>query len=157
MGGCASKPKDVNFSREPLPVDNSTSGEPTLKGVQGEAAAHENNNGGEGQKEEEPLVDLSEPNPEAPKSDKDAPESNTAITDLVSGIGEASDVNHEVAKETEDIVGSGAGNSTTEQTKDDDGPEVAAGPAGQIAIESHKSDDAGQEQLTTPETPDKKD
>ncbi|KAJ4954810.1 hypothetical protein NE237_011593 [Protea cynaroides] len=120
MGGCASRPKDLNFSQDSLPAEGPTTPKPIVKDVQDEvAAAQENDNGGESQKEE-PLVDLSESNdlPEAPKSDGDAPESETAIADLVSGITEPSDVNHETAKQIEDNVGSEAANDTTEQTKD---------------------------------------
>ncbi|XP_074296301.1 uncharacterized protein LOC141626328 [Silene latifolia] len=54
MGGCASRPKDLDIN-EPAPVQA-----PAVEKVESEPTSQENN-GGEETKIEEPLVDLSEP------------------------------------------------------------------------------------------------
>ncbi|KAA8540115.1 hypothetical protein F0562_026807 [Nyssa sinensis] len=71
MGGCASKPKALGSGTEPVPREAPD----TPKKAEGETLPQENNNGGE-TKKEEPLVDLSEPAEEAPKSE--GPSSETA-------------------------------------------------------------------------------
>ncbi|CAK9158268.1 unnamed protein product [Ilex paraguariensis] len=64
MGGCASKPNDLDGQPAPLPVPADTPDSP--KNAEGETVPQDNNNGGE-DKKDEPLVNLSEPASEAPK------------------------------------------------------------------------------------------
>ncbi|KAF8379878.1 hypothetical protein HHK36_027343 [Tetracentron sinense] len=93
----------------------------------------ENANGGESHKEE-PLVDLSEPNPETLNvGEVVSNESKTAIADLVSGMGEPSDAEHASDKQTEENLGAGQ-------------IEVAD-LVGKADTELPKSDVAGNEQL----------
>ncbi|KAI3892329.1 hypothetical protein MKX03_006533 [Papaver bracteatum] len=86
MGGCASRPKDLNSAPATLPGENVVS-EPAIKDVEVETPAEEKKTGDEVQKEE-PLVDLSEPTKE-PKVETEEPKD--AIKDLVSEITVPSD------------------------------------------------------------------
>ncbi|MCL7026720.1 hypothetical protein MKW94_013269 [Papaver nudicaule] len=93
MGGCASRPKDLNSAPATLPGEN-TVPEPAIKDVEVETQAEEKKTGDDVQKEE-PLVDLSEPTKE-PKVETEEPKD--AIKDLVSEITVPSD-----EKKTEEL------------------------------------------------------
>ncbi|KAI4306601.1 hypothetical protein L6164_029862 [Bauhinia variegata] len=63
MGGCASRPKDSDFKSEAAPSELPAS--PKKAGGEDKHVAQENTNEGwEGEKKEEPLVNLSEPKEE---------------------------------------------------------------------------------------------
>ncbi|KMT16441.1 hypothetical protein BVRB_3g050640 [Beta vulgaris subsp. vulgaris] len=66
MGGCASKPRDLDTT-EPKPVEA-----PSVEKLEAEPVAQENN-GGEETKTEEPLVDLSETTEEATETSESKP------------------------------------------------------------------------------------
>ncbi|KAK9673092.1 hypothetical protein RND81_12G145500 [Saponaria officinalis] len=66
MGGCASRPKDLD-TNEPAPVQA-----PVVDKPESQPIAQENN-GGEETKTEEPLVDLSEPKGETAESSETKP------------------------------------------------------------------------------------
>ncbi|GMP25102.1 hypothetical protein CsSME_00002130 [Camellia sinensis var. sinensis] len=89
MGGCASRPKDLDVKQEPLPAEDTT----TAKPVEGETVPQEVN-GGESKKGEEPLVDLSEPAKEVAKSEVPSTESKPV---------EEAKAGSEVAKPSEPI------------------------------------------------------
>nr|DAD18093.1 TPA_asm: hypothetical protein HUJ06_019556 [Nelumbo nucifera] len=132
MGGCASKPKDLNSGPD-SPPDPPSPG-PTVKNAEGDTVTKENNNGGKNQKE--PLVDLSEPNPKTVNSDGNAsPEPPNDLGDLVSGIEESLDANHVTAEKSEE--NGGAGNEITDQTKE---PGVVTDLMGKPDIQVHESD-----------------
>ncbi|PSS32898.1 A-kinase anchor protein like [Actinidia chinensis var. chinensis] len=68
MGGCASRPKDLDTKQQPLIAEEAT----TPKKAEGETVPQEDN-GGETEKEE-PLVDVSEPGQEVAKTEDPAAE-----------------------------------------------------------------------------------
>ncbi|XP_060206385.1 uncharacterized protein LOC132634100 [Lycium barbarum] len=63
MGACASRPKDLDKELAPAPVEEPA----TPKKTEQETPAPQEKKDGEEAKKEEPLVDVSEPAPEAPK------------------------------------------------------------------------------------------
>lgn len=68
MGGCASRPKDLDSQQAPVPVDNPEKAE-------GQTVPQESTNEAEAQKEE-PSVDLSKPVQEAQKTEEANPEAS---------------------------------------------------------------------------------
>ncbi|PIA34974.1 hypothetical protein AQUCO_03700316v1 [Aquilegia coerulea] len=98
MGACTSRPKDLDHPQAQLPGEKPSDDlhEPLVTKAQGEttAVAQENSNddakdGGESQKVEEPLVDLSDPTSpkEATKTDGGvSDESNNPVADLVAVV-----------------------------------------------------------------------
>ncbi|OVA19958.1 hypothetical protein BVC80_237g61 [Macleaya cordata] len=142
MGGCASRPKDLNCTPATLPGENSIA-EPVIKDVEVETTAEEKKKGDESQTEE-PLVDLSEPTEDL-KAEKE--ESKNAIDDLVTEISAPSD-----EKQTEEKAE--AVNETTEKIKDEEpAPKVVE----EKKDETPKSDAAEDEKLLNSETAEKKD
>ena len=135
MGGCASRPKDLNCTPATLPGENVV--EPVIKDVEVETSAEEKKMG------EEPLVDLSEPTKDV-KAEKE--ESKNAIDDLLVTEISASD-----EKKTEVKVE--AGNETKEEIK---GEEPAVKDVEEKKDETPKSD-AAQEEKVKSETEEKKD
>ncbi|KAF8379849.1 hypothetical protein HHK36_029298 [Tetracentron sinense] len=115
--------------------------------------AGENNNGGEGQKEEQ-LVNISEQNPVVTNAEVEvdaSPEAKAAIRDLVCGIGEPSTADNVTAKQTEDIVG--AGSDSKEQIKEQG---VVADLMGKTNVEPQKTDMAATEQLLNSQSSEEK-
>ncbi|KAJ9679872.1 hypothetical protein PVL29_021702 [Vitis rotundifolia] len=83
MGGCASKPKDMDAPPQSLPSEAPSSPD-NANGETTHVVQEEKNNGGE-IREEEPLVDLSEPKPnqEAPTIETKAVETEVLVSELV--------------------------------------------------------------------------
>ncbi|XP_075485211.1 uncharacterized protein LOC142524937 [Primulina tabacum] len=100
MGGCASKPKDLDSKEAPAPVEAPAPAEAPVAAetaaapaeVEAEAVPVENKDGNE--KKEEPLVDLSEPAREAPNEE-------TAATEAVSVEEKKEEATEEAAPKTE--------------------------------------------------------
>ncbi|KAI3918473.1 hypothetical protein MKX01_041793 [Papaver californicum] len=138
MGGCASRPKDLNSAPATLPGENVVP-ESVIKDVEVETPAEEKKNGDKVQKEE-PLVDLSEPTKE-PKVETEEPKD--AVKDLVSEITVPSDekkdeelkveaVNETAEDEQKPVVGEVTSDETVKsesvvvEEKKDDAPLVVA-------------------------------
>ncbi|KAI3471282.1 hypothetical protein Pfo_027945 [Paulownia fortunei] len=63
MGGCATKPKDLDTEKAPAPVEAPAPPAEALAAIEAETVAQETKDGGE--TKEQPLVDVSEQVPEA--------------------------------------------------------------------------------------------
>ena len=99
MGGCTSTPKEFDSQAAPLPAEIPSS----PKDAKGETVPQENNNGGE-PKKEEPLVDLSEPIPEAPKVEDTSTETKTAEAIVVYDESKPTETSEVASKPTEEKV-----------------------------------------------------
>merc|ERR1711971_226228 len=110
MGGCAGKPRDSDLDKAPAPVEAPTASENT-----GVETVHQLQEKKDGETKEEPLLDLSEPAPEAVKNDEVIPatEIKLVLEELVpvkikpeeaEKPAEAVDVVKEEEKEVADIV-----------------------------------------------------
>ncbi|KAK9093675.1 hypothetical protein Scep_025144 [Stephania cephalantha] len=116
MGGCASKPKDLDCPPASLPSENPRSQQPSSTNTGEETTAQEASIGGESQKDEPPLVDISEPN--ANKTDEDeTTDSINPILDLVSGIEEAQPVADQVTENQPEESNAEEVDETTKQIK----------------------------------------
>ncbi|XP_073021104.1 uncharacterized protein [Primulina eburnea] len=99
MGGCASKPKDLDSKEAPAPVEAPAPAEAPVAAETPAAPAEvegavpvENKDGN--QKKEEPLVDLSEPAPEALNEE-------TAATEAVAVEEKKEEATEEASPKTE--------------------------------------------------------
>uniref|UniRef100_A0A5B7A9M8 Putative serine/threonine-protein kinase kinX n=1 Tax=Davidia involucrata TaxID=16924 RepID=A0A5B7A9M8_DAVIN len=135
MGGCASKPTDLDSGKEPLPRE---APDTPKKANEAETTLPQENNSGGEIKKEEPLVDLSEPAQEAPKSEVPSSESKTAEeAEAVSGESKVT------AKPTEEDKVVEAANETKEPIKEEEKKEVA------VAVAAPSSEDKSDAPLVT--------
>ncbi|KAL6972219.1 hypothetical protein U1Q18_031907 [Sarracenia purpurea var. burkii] len=81
MGGCASKPKELDAKQEPLLAEEPTS--PQKPKTEADNIAPQEDNGGE-TKKEEALVESAQPAEEAPESKEPSTESEPAEANKIS-------------------------------------------------------------------------